>query len=216
LDAGIFQYVTAFSNESPNRLDGTTPRVNVSTQRTELDALIDSKFPSRATAIKQSLGTTAPTNVIDFFIRGNLTPAEQTEIAADITDPFGVRGRVNVNTASEAVLACIQGIGVNNASTLIATRQTRADKDASITWIVQALGNQDAIVAGRYITGSSYQVSADVAAVGRHGRGYRRTRFVIDMSTGAPRIIHRRNLSSLGWALGSDVKQTLATRKELQ
>ena len=64
--------------------------------------------------------------------------------------------------------------------------------------------------------GRSFQISADIAATGRHGRGYRRTRFVLDASTGTPQIIYRRNLGPLGWALGSAARQTLAARKELR
>jgi hypothetical protein len=66
-----------------------------------------------------------------------------------------------------------------------------------------------------YLTGQSYQVSADVAAVGRHGRGYRRERVVIDTSDAdkGAQIIYRRNLAPLGWALGRDVRQTLALKK---
>jgi hypothetical protein len=61
-------------------------------------------------------------------------------------------------------------------------------------------------------------VSADIAAVGRHGRGYRRTKVVIDLSdsTKGPQIIYRRDLSPLGWALGSEVRQQLALKKEVR
>jgi hypothetical protein len=88
-----------------------------------------------------------------------------------------------------------------------------------MAWVVQALGTGNPNLVsqlGPYITGRSYQVSADVAAVGRHGRGYRRTRFIVDMSTGTPRIIYRRNLGPLGWSLGSEVRQTLALGKEMR
>ena len=70
------------------------------------------------------------------------------------------------------------------------------------------------MTAGPYVTGRTSQVTADVAAVGRHGRGYRRTRFVIDQSTGTPRIIYRRNLAPLGWALGDEIRLALAARTE--
>ena len=66
--------------------------------------------------------------------------------------------------------------------------------------------------AGPFLTGQSYQFSADMAALGPFGRGYRRTRFVFDLSEGAPKIIYRQNLSHLGWALGRETRQTwLAT-----
>ena len=67
---------------------------------------------------------------------------------------------------------------------------------------------------GPFITGRSSQVTADVAAVGRHGRGYRREKFVIDQSTGTPRIVYRRNLAPLGWALGNEIREELAQLKK--
>ena len=46
--------------------------------------------------------------------------------------------------------------------------------------------------------------------------GYRRAKLVIDMSTRTPRIIYRRNLAPLGWALGNEIRDALAARKELR
>ena len=78
-------------------------------------------------------------------------------------------------------------------------------------------------------------MTADIAAVGRHGRGYRRVKVVIDnnphppaaasttttttaatTSAITPRVIYRRNLSPLGWALGADVRKELALKKEVR
>ena len=60
---------------------------------------------------------------------------------------------------------------------------------------------------------NTYQFTADIAAVGHHGRGYQRVRFVIDTTEtggdGQPKILYRQDLTHLGWALGSDVRQTL-------
>jgi type II secretory pathway component PulK len=127
-----------------------------------------------------------------------------------------IKGLVNVNTASEAVLVCIPGIGPDMASNIVAARQARGYADTNIAWVADTLGVEGATQAGRYITGQSWQVSADIAAVGRHGRGYRRTRFVIDQSTTTPRIIYRRNLAPLGWALGRDVRQLFALQKNIR
>ena len=44
--------------------------------------------------------------------------------------------------------------------------------------------------------------TADVAAIGHHGRGYRRTLFVFDTSGGTPQIIYRRDLNRMTRALG--------------
>ncbi|MHA3774409.1 general secretion pathway protein GspK [Verrucomicrobiota bacterium sgz303538] len=216
LDPGIFEYVTAFTREPNTKTDGTA-RTNVATMNDTVRTYLSDKFGStRGPEIAQQLGTsTTFRSVLEFFIRGGLTADEQDQIVNEVTITDGdfIPGRVNVNSASETVLACIPGI-LDKASSLVATRQSRTQQGTNMSWIVQVLGDDGAIQAGPYITGSSYQVTADVAAVGRHGRGYRRTTFVIDMSTGSPRVIYRRNLSPLGWALGSDVRQTLAMRKE--
>ena len=58
------------------------------------------------------------------------------------------------------------------------------------------------------ITTVSYQFAADIAAVGPHGRGYRRTYFIFDTADGTPKIIYRQDRTNLGWALGKDVRQT--------
>jgi hypothetical protein len=66
--------------------------------------------------------------------------------------------------------------------------------------------------AGPFLTGQSYQFTADIAAIGKFGRGYRRTKFVFDTTEGTPKIVYRQNLSGLGWALGKATRQTwLAT-----
>jgi len=77
---------------------------------------------------------------------------------------------------------------------------------------VEALGSNnsaalDALQAIDYITVHSYQFSADIAALGPYGRGYRRVRYVFDTSSGTPRILYRQDLSHLGWALGKYVRQ---------
>jgi hypothetical protein len=119
-----------------------------------------------------------------------------------------------VNTASEAVLACIPGI-LDKASALVAARLNHSPQDSGLAWVVDVLGDPGlAQTAGPYITGQSWQISADIAAVGRYGRGYRRTKCLIDNSTATPRIIYRRNLAPLGWALGSDIRQSFASRKD--
>jgi hypothetical protein len=69
--------------------------------------------------------------------------------------------------------------------------------------VVTALAQRDRI------TTRSFQYSADIAAVGPEGRGYRRVRFVFDLSDGTPKIIHRQDLSRLGWALGDTVREKL-------
>jgi type II secretory pathway component PulK len=161
------------------------------------------------------------TSPLDFYQQchnppGNMTADEFALIANYITVTNGsfILGRVNVNTASAAVLACLPGISDTPGleQQLINYRQTNPDNLGSIAWVVDALGQNNAtaletLQAGDYITTQSYQFAADVAAVGPHGRGYRRVRFVFDTSDGTTKIVYRQDLSHLGWALGKTVRQ---------
>ena len=119
-----------------------------------------------------------------------------------------------MNTASGEVLACIPGIGTDKAASLVSYRQTNPDKLTSVAWVAEVLDRNGSIQAGRYLTTQSYQLTADIAAVGRFGRGYSRTRFVFDTSEGSPKIRNRQDLTGLGWALGSAARQKLLLAKE--
>ncbi len=212
LDPGILEYVTVFSKQPNKRQDGTA-RLNVTTMNADVLDLLTTTFGSaRAADIQARIGPPGTQRIrseLEFYLLSGMTADEFGQISDAITTHPGtyVPGLINVNTASEVVLACIPGIGTDKASSVVGTRLTRAPQDASYLWIVDVLGEDNAKQAGPYITGQSFQCSADVAAVGRHGRGYRRTRVVIDSSSGTPLVVYRRDLSGLGWALGSDVRQ---------
>ena len=62
------------------------------------------------------------------------------------------------------------------------------------------------------MTTKSYQFTADIAAVGAFGRGYRRVKFIFDVSDGSPKILYRQDLSRLGWALGDKVREDLVAK----
>jgi hypothetical protein len=130
---------------------------------------------------------------------------------------------VNIDTADSTVLtALFMGIGENvgvdqttaqsAAQTILNYRQQNTGNLNSIAWVVDALGSTSPVIRalrqGDYITSHSYQFSADIAAVGPYGRGYRRVKFIFDTSNGTPQIIYRQDLSGLGWALGDKVRQT--------
>jgi hypothetical protein len=109
------------------------------------------------------------------------------------------------------------GLGVDQstaqtaAQNMINYRQQNPASLTSIAWIVDALGNTSEVIralrGGDYITAHSFQFTADIAAVGPYGRGYRRVKFIFDTSDGTPKIIYRQDLSRLGWALGDKVRQ---------
>ena len=162
--------------------------------------------------------TTTPTfgSVMQFYLTSGMTEDEFAQIADYITTTNStyLDGLVNVNTAREAVLGCIPGVGTNNAPALVAYRLSHADKLSTVAWVADVLDRTSAIQAGPYVTTRSFQYTADLAAVGHHGRGYRRVKFVFDTGEGLPMIRYRQDLTSLGWALGRDVRNKLQLAAE--
>ena len=161
------------------------------------------------------------TSPLQFYRRSGMKPEEFAPIFNAIRMGEGtnyIEGRVNVNTASPTVLASLPGMSSDTAQTLVSYRQANPDKLTSIAWVVDALGQNnstvlDSLQAGDYITTQSYQFSADIAALGPYGRGYRRTRFIFDTVDGSPKIVYRQDLSHLGWALGKGARQTWVLAK---
>jgi DNA uptake protein ComE-like DNA-binding protein len=226
LDPGVLEYLTAFTREPANGIDGS-PRINLSRNPAQqLSRLLQQNFDARRAAqIAATAGLNASpprpgqpaaasptfTSPMDFYLRSRMTPDEFALVAPGMYGPSLV-GLVNINTASEAVLGCIPGIGTNNAASVVAFRQSSADRLTSVAWLAEALNDPAAARrAGPYITAQSFQFTADVAAIGHYGHGYRRVKFVFDTTettTNNPiaKIIYRQDLTHLGWALGRQVQ----------
>jgi DNA uptake protein ComE-like DNA-binding protein len=210
---GLFNYVTVYSRQ-PNTRDDGSNRINVTSpaERAQLQQLLTTEFEeSRATAIVASLGQARPRSVAEFMVRGGFTAEEFAQIETDVTTDTGEYspGRVNINSASATVLECIPGIGIENVDAIINYRLTQNETLTSLGWLSEVLEPAAIIAAGPYITGQTYQFSADIAAVGGFGRGYARSQFIYDLSDGAPRIVFRADLTGLGWALGRIVRESL-------
>lgn len=210
LDPGILEYVTVWSREPTNT------RTNVN-DRNGLAVVFQEAFgTSRANQILAQLsgggGQAQYGNMVEFYLASRMTRNEFDQVADQIvatTNTTGyVQGLVNINTASEAVLQCIPGISTQYSSSVVAYRLGNTDL-RSIAWLVEIIGSEAARQAGPYITTFSYQFTADIAAVGHHGRGYQRTKFIFDTSDGMPRIAYRQDLTHLGWALGKTTRQNL-------
>ena len=77
-----------------------------------------------------------------------------------------------------------------------------------MTWATSALGGKAGAVA-QYITGSSYQYSADILAVTGNGRGFKRVRIVIDARSSPPKIVFRRDLTDQGWPMDPQTLRSL-------
>jgi len=211
-DPGMLEYVTVFSREPNTRADGS-PRVNVNGNRQELQTLLeDTLGAGRANPILAAMGPPGRQfgSLLEFYVTTGITEADFLKIEADITTQGGayIEGRVNVNTASAAVLTCIPGIGEDKAAELVNYRLSNSDTINSVAWVKNVLTSIDQIrEAGPFLTGQTYVFSADIAALGPFGRGYRRSRFVYDLTEGTPKIIYRQGLSNLGWALGLETRQ---------
>ncbi|MGC3961421.1 MAG: type II secretion system protein GspK [Verrucomicrobiota bacterium] len=209
---GIMEYLTVSSSEPNTRADGST-RVNVN-NRQELQSMVSEALGTAAANKIRAMLPRQFGSILEFYKASGLTATEFASIETEITTTTGatIPGRVNVNTASAAVLTCIPGIGEDKAAELVNYRQSNSDAVDTVAWVTQILSDDQIAQAGPFLTGQSYQFTADVAAIGKYGRGYRRTRFVFDTTEGTPKIIFRQSLGHLGWALGKETRQTwLAT-----
>ncbi|MGZ4962819.1 MAG: helix-hairpin-helix domain-containing protein, partial [Limisphaerales bacterium] len=220
LDPGLFEYLTIYSRE-PNTDTNGALRVNIRdrAQQTKLRTLLQQQsIPSSKIGSMLQWGLRS-SNVLDFYIRNvNVNQLSEMDFAAiepsiSTSSSNFLYGLVNINTASEQVLACIPGIGSNNAPAIVSYRESNPNRINSIAWLAQAMNitTQTAPTIGQYITSRSYQFTADIAAVGSYGRGYRRVKFVFDTSEGMPKIIYRQDLTHLGWALGSQAREVAST-----
>jgi DNA uptake protein ComE-like DNA-binding protein len=229
---GLFDYLTVYTRQ-PNFNSAGTMLTNVNTEANLRNLLQTDLSSSRATQILDALGfgggeRPAFTNLMRFYLRSGMTSSEFVKIADDVTDTTNLytNGLLNINTATATVMtALFEGIGVDEqtaesaAQSLVTYRQQNSDNITAVSWIVDALGRSSSVVqdlanADRdYITTRTYQFTADIAAVGPYGRGYRRVKFIFDTSQGTPKILYRQDLSRLGWALGDQVRSTWVTQE---
>lgn len=237
LDPGLFEYTTVYTREPNFHADGTSlTNVNTASQG-QLRSLFQEAGTASATSMAQSLYRSIHPDannprvvnncrgILDLALRcknAGMSSDDFTKIADDFTTTTNtyIRGRVNVNTASAPVLtALFMGAGVdeqtalNAAQTLITYREQNPNNLGSIIWMIDSLGNNSTVITTLArrddVTTHSYQFTADIAAVGPFGRGYRRVKFIFDVSDGTPKILYRQDLSRLGWALGDKTRQDL-------
>src|ERR1017187_1925837 len=242
LNSGLFEYTTVWTREPNFHSDGSSlTNVNTASEQ-KIQALLQAAGVSSASTMAQSIfndvkaavrGLAPPprnyASILDFALRSRnlgMSAADFAKIYNDVTTSTNTyfRGRVNVNTASADVLtALFMGLNVDEqtasgaAQSLITYRDQNADNLNSIGWMIDALGNNSPVITalqrGDYVTTRSFQFTADIAAVGPFGRGYRRVKFIFDTSNGSPIILYRQDLSRLGWALGEKARQTLVAKE---
>lgn len=221
IQPGVLEFLTVYSEE-PNRRSNGGRRVNIANQQGRqqlaptLQRLFGGQRAGQISAALAIVGNGEIRSVAEFMVRGRFTAEEWPRIRDEVTTSNNntLQGLINVNTASETVLACIPGIGFENARALVAYRASLSEPPTNFFWLRQVLPDGGVIRAGPFITDRSYQFSADVVAVGRNGRGYCREKTIFDMRRGTPRIIFHQDLSPYGWALGVQVRETLATGRD--
>jgi type II secretory pathway component PulK len=225
LDPGVLEYLTVWTAGEATTTSNGIARVAVN-NTAALTALIQSNFPSLSQYVTAGGGRTGTTgagagrtaaaaaatytNVLQFYVSSGMPESDFQQIEPYLMNP-STKGLINVNTATATALACIPGIGLTLAPQVLAYRQSNPPQTSSISWLKTALGGNTSACAqaGNYVTAYSYQYTADVAAVGHYGRGYRRVRFVFDCSSGTPLIVYRQDLTHLGWALGKKLHDQL-------
>jgi DNA uptake protein ComE-like DNA-binding protein len=222
LDPGLLEYLTIYTREPINDTNGNA-RVNISSRsqqsQTALRTLLQQQsIPQKNIGnIVQSISTNpAPASVLEFYIRNikNLSESDFANVEPSLTTSTNyVAGLININTASEEVLASIPQIGSNNAPAIVSYRESNPNRVNSTAWLTHAMNITVPVAQqiGPRVTTHSYQFTADIAAVGSFGRGYRRVKFVFDTSEGLPKIIYRQDLTHLGWALGPMAREVART-----
>lgn len=223
-DIGILEHVTVSSRE-PNTTANGTARVNLNgsaqTVRQALRELFGERSITMIAAAGLDSGPGLPPvrfgSVLEFCVKARIGEADAVQTFDRFTVATGntIAGRVNINTAGVAVLACVPGITTDKAATLVAYRRQNSDKILTPLWLATAVGHDAATAAGPYVTTRSYQVSADIVGVGPNGRGFRRIRCAIDCTGSTPTVISRRDLSHLGWPLGETLYKSV-TGKDRQ
>jgi len=232
LDPGLFEYTTVYTREPNYHSDGSS-LTNVNTaSRSQMRSLLQGAGLS--TSYLDQLIATNASNGRPFhgqfgFARKcrtvGMTSSDFALLYNNVTTSTNVyfRNRVNVNTASADVLtALFMGLNVDQstaesaAQSMVEYRQQNPQSISTVAWIIDALGSGSSVVtaltAGDYVTTHSYQFTADIAAVGAYGRGYRRVKFIFDVSDGTPKILYRQDLSRLGWALGDKARESLVAK----
>jgi DNA uptake protein ComE-like DNA-binding protein len=236
---GLLEYTTIYNREPNFHSDGTL-LTNVNTASpSQLQSLFQNAGISSAKSIADSIYTQIhqpagqPNNycasILDFALRCmklGMSADNFAKIYNNVTTTTNLYsyGRLNINTANEAVLtARFMGANIDEqtangaAQSLISYREQNPNNLSSPAWMITALGQNNnvvtALVDHDWITTKSFQFTADIAAVGPFGRGYRRVKFVFDTSDGTPKIIYRQDLSRLGWALGEKARETWVVKE---
>lgn len=205
---GLIDFLTVHSAQPNRRSDGSR-RIDVTSAQAlpRLSQLLNQRMgESRAAEIMRAIADRPLRSVAELLIRGRLSASEFARVQSELAGSSAAvsRGLINVNTAPEAVLACLPGVGESGARAIVAYRLAHPDELTSIGWLPAALSPEAVLQAGPFVTGESYQFLADIEAFGPHGTGRTRLRVIFDLSSGSPRIVQRQEVTRFGRATLDD------------
>jgi len=118
------------------------------------------------------------------------------------------KGLINVNTAPHDVLFCLPGLEDSDVTNILSARSSANITPGDISWLANAVQGKAGALA-QYVTGSSYQYSANILAVSGNGRGFKHVRIVIDARSTPPKIVYRKDLSDQGWPMDQQTLRSL-------
>jgi type II secretory pathway component PulK len=147
---------------------------------------------------------------------GTATPAAATstpgKTGTTVTPTASAGAKINVNAAPYEVLVALlsdggDGNAEGDASSIIASRSLDDLDDGTVLGLMGQAGTS---VASK-ITGNNLfsQFSADIVAVSANGRAFKRVKVVIDASQTTPTIIYRRDITTRGWPLDTEILTNL-------
>ncbi len=226
LDPGFFNYVTIHSYElnsdsqGQERLDLNDPQNQGAVQELLEEVIGEEK----AITVLQSLRGGGffqrrdNLTLIGAYYASGMEREDFDEIIDRLTTDGNsqmIAGRINVNTAPEAVLLCLPGLEQSDVDALIQERDKSSTDIETILWVTEALTAEKAQGIGRYITIQSAQYSADIVAASGDGRAFTRYYVVVDMAQQTPKIVYKQSLHHVGWPLDPQILETLRNGQEI-
>jgi len=226
LDPGFFNYVTIHSYEVNVDSEGQ-PRIDLNdpmNQGSVQELLEEIVTPEKAITVMQSLRSGGffrrrnDLTVMDAYYISGLERENFNKIIDQLTTEGNrdiIPGRINVNTAPEAVLLCLPGLEQSDVDALMQTREKAHTDLETILWVTEVLSMEKASGIGRYITTRSGQFSADIVAVSGDGRAFARYYIVVDIAAEIPKIIYKQSLHQAGWPLDPQILEELRNGQEI-
>jgi DNA uptake protein ComE-like DNA-binding protein len=177
------------------------------------DGVIDDAERAASGGAALTNGTNADSRGIFNYITTFSTNAAAGTTGRTQASPRGPQtiGLINVNTAPVQVLMCLPNMTTSDAQTLVTTRTNT--QETGTKWVAQAINPTEAAAIAPFITGVSYQYSADIVAVSGDARSFKRERIVVDIRASPAKIVYRKDLTSLGWPLPARVRTSMQQGK---